>query len=177
NDAAPVEWACESLPLWRRDGHDFTRAGPNRVQIGQADRAAAEHLVIVEKLDENAILRLELKVLAKLGVNLFEVFGHEFGEELVVLRIEAEVVVLGLNRFIFRKMIEHLDRIGDSNVEAIPLERFRKQFFRFLLLAEPQIEHAEPGLGGRQLIAKLDRLLEVDLGVAVDLAIFERRTE
>ena len=142
------------LAVGRHHGDHPARAGADGVQIGQGDGPAAEHLVIVEHLDQDRPRRVVIELGRQVLVDLLEVLRHVASQRASCLRIVAQLVVLGFQGFILVEVPEHLAHVGDADIEGVGLEALVEQRPGLFLLAQAHVEQAQAvGRAGQAWLA------------------------
>ena len=106
-----------ALRAGQRD--DLAGAGPDRRDERQADRPAAEPLVVLHDLDLGLAGRRVAEPLGQLAVDRFEVTRHVLAQQLVLLRVDQDAVVLGLDGRIGGHVLEHLHHVVGADVERV----------------------------------------------------------
>src|SRR5262245_51957034 len=109
--ARPVESLADALALGGNHRDHASRTGANGVEVGQGNGPAAEHLMVVEDLDEDASLRPMVELLPQLGVNLLEVVAHKAGQGGVAGRVVAQGEMVGLKSLVLLEVFEDLTRV------------------------------------------------------------------
>ena len=133
-------------------GHDPAGAGADRGHERQADRPAAEPLVVLEDLDLAPARRRVAEPRGQRRVDRFEIARHVTAQQIVLGGVDHDAEMRRIDAGVAGHVPEDLDHVVGADVERVGVEGGVEEALGLGLAADLHVEHAQAdggiGAGG-----------------------------